>query len=78
MDWLLRQLPAAAVLLPTDDTGAVYVAPMGNYNVLDHRRAARDDWGFDFALGYNIARILPLNSTMRTETSASTTLQATS
>ena len=46
---------ASGVASADDDTGAWYVAPMGQYNLLDHRRAARDDFGFDVAIGYDFA-----------------------
>ncbi len=38
-----------------DDTGAVYVSPMLQYSVLDDRRAFKDDFGLEGALGYNVA-----------------------
>jgi OOP family OmpA-OmpF porin len=36
-----------------DDTGAWYVAPMGQYTLLDEDRAAADKFGFDVAIGRN-------------------------
>jgi OOP family OmpA-OmpF porin len=38
-----------------DDTGAVYIAPMLQYTLLDHNREFKDDFGFGAALGYNFA-----------------------
>jgi OmpA-OmpF porin, OOP family len=44
---------AGASALADDDTGAWYVSPMGQYSLLDDKRAAKDDFGFDVALGKN-------------------------
>jgi OOP family OmpA-OmpF porin len=41
--------------LADDDTGAVYVSPMLQYSILDKNREAKDDFGLDLGLGYNIA-----------------------
>jgi len=41
--------------LANDDTGAFYVSPMLQYDILDDKRAAKNDFGLDVALGYNIA-----------------------
>ena len=38
-----------------NDTGAVYVSPMLQYTILDHKRDFKDDIGFEGALGYNFA-----------------------
>jgi OOP family OmpA-OmpF porin len=46
---------ASGTVLADDDTGAWYVSPMLQYNLLDNKRAAKDGLGFDVALGYNIA-----------------------
>ena len=44
-----------AAALADDDTGAWYVAPMLQYNLLDDHRAAKDDFGLDIAVGKNFA-----------------------
>ena len=46
---------AGSAAMADDDTGAWYVAPMLQYNLLDDKRAAKDDFGFDVALGVNLA-----------------------
>jgi outer membrane protein OmpA-like peptidoglycan-associated protein len=38
-----------------DDTGAWYLAPLGQYTLLDHKRISRDDFGFQVGLGYDFA-----------------------
>ena len=46
---------ASGTALADDDTGSFYIAPMGSYDLVDDHRAAKNDFGFDVALGYNIA-----------------------
>ena len=46
---------ASSAAYAYDDTGAFYIAPMGQYDLLDTHRAAADGCGVDGALGYNIA-----------------------
>jgi OOP family OmpA-OmpF porin len=38
-----------------DDTGAWYLAPLGQYTLLDHRRVSKDNYGFQVGLGYDFA-----------------------
>jgi outer membrane protein OmpA-like peptidoglycan-associated protein len=38
-----------------DDTGAWYLAPMAQYDLLDHKRVSKDDVGYQVGLGYNFA-----------------------
>ena len=42
--------------LAADDTGAWYVAPMGQYTFLDSKRAADDHAGYQVGVGYDFAR----------------------
>src|SRR6516164_7512144 len=42
--------------LAADDTGAWYVAPLGQYTFLDHKRAAEDHSGYQAGIGYDFAR----------------------
>jgi OOP family OmpA-OmpF porin len=46
---------AAGVASADDDTGAWYLSPMVQYDALDHKRAASDDFAYDLGVGYNIA-----------------------
>jgi OOP family OmpA-OmpF porin len=46
--------PALAVDV-WNDTGAVYIDPMLQYSILDNKRIAKDDFGFQGGLGYNFA-----------------------
>lgn len=38
-----------------DDTGAWYLAPLGQYTLLDDRRISKDNYGFQVGLGYDFA-----------------------
>src|SRR5277367_1833973 len=38
-----------------DDTGAVYLAPMAQYTLLNHKRVSNDEFGYQIGLGYNFA-----------------------
>ena len=38
-----------------NDTGAWYVAPLGQYTLLYHKRVSQDNFGFQVGLGYNFA-----------------------
>jgi OOP family OmpA-OmpF porin len=37
----------------TDDTGSVYINPMLQYAIVDHRRDSKDNFGFQAGVGYN-------------------------
>ena len=52
---LLLVAGTAAAADVWDDTGAVYLSPMLQYTILDHKRDFRDDFGVGAALGYNFA-----------------------
>ena len=72
---------ASGTALADDDTGAFYISPMLQYDVLDHKRAAKDDFGFDVALGVNIAphfagEVNYSTGSFRIHSSASDKLQA--
>jgi OmpA family len=45
----------SANTLAADDTGAWYVAPMGQYVLLDNKRDADDGFGYQLNLGLNFA-----------------------
>lgn len=45
---------ADATATPTDDAGAWYVSPMGQYHMLDQGRIAKDNFGAQIGAGYNL------------------------
>jgi OOP family OmpA-OmpF porin len=41
--------------IAADEAGAVYISPMLEFTKLDNRRPAKDDFGYDFAVGYDFS-----------------------
>jgi OmpA-OmpF porin, OOP family len=40
---------------PYDDTGSLYMSPLGQYSIMDPRRDSKDAFGYQLGLGANIA-----------------------
>lgn len=53
---------AGGSALAADDTGAFYVSPMLQYYMLDRDRIAKDDYGAQIGLGYNLPHGLALEA----------------
>lgn len=46
----------AGPVLASDDAGAFYVNPMIQYHILDKGRVAKDNFGYEIGLGYNLPK----------------------
>ena len=40
---------------PYNDTGSLYMSPLGQYSIMDPRRDSKDAFGYQIGLGDNIA-----------------------
>ena len=65
---LVAAVGTASSAMASDDTGAFYIGPMLQYGLLDKDRIAKDDFGAQIGLGYN----LPLGFSVEADASRGT------